>query len=127
MNPKCNQSFTNLYGYNQHHTHARNANTLCASVTMRREIVVTRRAGATSSAVEEIAPKRVYRMLDHWLIMIGMTLALCPQKQLEFHSQQLKKLRKIKRIQKLELLVHPPKPRHGYCNHVGFWEYFGQN
>ena len=32
-------------------------NTLCASITMRREIIATRRAGVTTSVVKEIAPK----------------------------------------------------------------------
>ncbi len=45
MNPKCKPSFSNLYAYDQHRTHARNANTLCASLTMRREIIATKRAG----------------------------------------------------------------------------------
>ena len=65
MNPKCEQSFTNLYAYDQHRTHARNANTLCASLTMRREIVATRRAGVTTSVVKEIAPRGVHHMVAH--------------------------------------------------------------
>ena len=36
-------------------------NTLCASITMRREIIATRRAGVTTSVVKEIAPKREQR------------------------------------------------------------------
>ena len=63
MNPNCKRSFSNLFGYDQHRTHARNANTLCASLTMRREIIATRRAGVTTSVVTEIAPKGVHRML----------------------------------------------------------------
>jgi hypothetical protein len=37
-------------------------------------------------------------MLDHILIMIGMTLALDSHQKLEDHSQQLEKLEKIQRI-----------------------------
>ena len=62
-NPKCKPSFTNLYAYDQHRTHARNANTLCANVTMRREIIATKRAGVTTSVVTEIAPKGVHHMM----------------------------------------------------------------
>ena len=61
MNKFCNQSFTNLYAYDQHRTHARNANSLCANITMRREIIATRRAGVTTSVVKEIASKREQR------------------------------------------------------------------
>ena len=62
LNPKCNQSFTNLYGYDQHQTHARNQNKLCASLTMRREIVATRRAGVATSVLKEVAPKGEQRV-----------------------------------------------------------------
>jgi hypothetical protein len=41
-----------------HRTHARNdAGALCASLTMRREIGATRRAGATTSMIKMIPPK----------------------------------------------------------------------
>ena len=41
-----------------HRTHARNdAGTLCASLTMRREIVAMRRAGMTTSMIKMIPPK----------------------------------------------------------------------
>ena len=65
MNPKCAQSFNNLHAYDRHRTHASNANTLCASLTMRREIVATRRAGVTTSVVTEIAPRGVHHMVAH--------------------------------------------------------------
>ena len=65
LNPKCNQSFTNLHSYDQHRTHARNASTLCASITMRREIVATRRAGVTTSVLKEIAPRGDQHMRSH--------------------------------------------------------------
>ena len=61
MNKDCQQSFTNLYAYDQHRYHARNVNSLCANITMRREIIATRRAGVTTSVVKEIAPKREQR------------------------------------------------------------------
>ena len=48
MNPRCNRSFSNLKSYDQHRVHARNAFTLCASLTMRREIIATRRAGVNT-------------------------------------------------------------------------------
>ena len=54
MNPKCDQSFTNLFSYDQHRYHSRNVGTLCASLTMRREIVATRRAGVTTAVVKRI-------------------------------------------------------------------------
>ena len=57
MNPKCDQSFTNLFSYDQHRYHSRNVGTLCASLTMRREIVATRRAGVTTSVIKRIPPK----------------------------------------------------------------------
>ena len=63
MNPKCAQSFSNLHAYDRHRTHASNANTLCASLTMRREIVATRRAGVTTSVVTEIVPRGVHHMV----------------------------------------------------------------
>ncbi len=65
---------------------------------MRREIVATRRTGVTTSIVKEIAPKGVFHMLDHRLIMIGMTLALDSHKKLEDDSQPLEKLEKNQRI-----------------------------
>ena len=65
MNPDCQRSFSNLYGYDQHRTHARNADTLCASLTMRREIIATRRAGVTTSVVKEIAPKGAHHTIAH--------------------------------------------------------------
>ena len=49
--------------YDQHSTHARNKNTLCASLTMRREIVATRRAGVATSVLKEVAPKGEQRMM----------------------------------------------------------------
>ena len=57
MNPKCEKLFTNLFSYDQHRYHARNVGTLCASLTMRREIVATRRAGVTTSVIKRIPPK----------------------------------------------------------------------
>ena len=84
MNPRCDRSFSNLYSYDQHRVHARNANTLCASLTMRREIIATRRAGVTTSVVTEIASKGVHRMLAHdW--QDGRTSTLT--KKLEVHGQ----------------------------------------
>ena len=53
-NKKCKQSFTDLFAYNQHQTHTRNVGTLCASLTMRREIVATRHTGVTTSVVRDI-------------------------------------------------------------------------
>ncbi len=68
MNQKCLQSFSNLFGYDQHHTHATNVNTLCANLTMRREIVVTRRAGVTTSVITRITPsKGEHRLIAHEL------------------------------------------------------------
>ena len=57
MNPKCDKLFTNLFSYDQHRYHARNVGTLCASLTMRREIVATRRAGVTTSVIKRIPHK----------------------------------------------------------------------
>ena len=65
MNPKCEQSFTNLHSYDRHRTHARNVNTLCASLTMRREIVATRRTGVTTSVVTEIPRRGMHDMVAH--------------------------------------------------------------
>ena len=57
INAKCQQSFANMYAYDQHRTHTRNVNTLCANLMMRKEIVATRRAGVTTSVITQIAPK----------------------------------------------------------------------
>ena len=65
MNPKCEQSFTNLHSYDRHRTHARNVNTLCASLMMRREIVATRRTGVTTSVVTEIPRRGMHDMVAH--------------------------------------------------------------
>jgi hypothetical protein len=53
---------------------------------MHRKNIVTRRAGVTASALRQIGPKRVFHMLDHWFIMIAMSLVLDSQKKLEHHS-----------------------------------------
>ena len=57
MNPKCAQSFSNMHCYDVHRYHARNVGTLCASLTMRREIVATRRAGLTTAVIRRIPSK----------------------------------------------------------------------
>ncbi len=90
LNPKCNQSFTNLHSYDQHRTHARNANTLCASLTMRREIVATRRAGVTTSVLKEVAPRGDQRMRSH----SPMTMA--------FYEKSIRKKQRIlEQVQRL--------------------------
>jgi len=70
INAKCQQSFANMYAYDQHSTHTRNVNTLCASLMMRKEIVATRRAGVTTSVITQIAPKGLPYILAHeWNLM----------------------------------------------------------
>lgn len=56
MNPRCDKSFSNLHrdSYEVHRFHARNVGTLCASLTMLREIVATRRTGVTTSVIRRI-------------------------------------------------------------------------
>jgi hypothetical protein len=60
IKPRCPQSFSNIMAqpsYDVHRYHARNVGTLCASLTMRREIVATRRAGLTTAVIKRIPPK----------------------------------------------------------------------
>ena len=59
--------FTNLYAYDQRQTHARNVNSSCSSLMMRREIVAAKRAGVTTSVIMEIAPRgnRAQRCASH--------------------------------------------------------------
>ncbi len=60
IKPRCPQSFPNIMAqpsYDVHRYHARNVGTLCASLTMRREIVATRRAGLTTAVIKRIPPK----------------------------------------------------------------------
>ena len=60
IKPRCPQSFSNIMAqpsYNVHRYHARNVGTLCASLTMRRGIVATRRAGLTTAVIKRIPPK----------------------------------------------------------------------
>jgi hypothetical protein len=52
MDPRCAQSFSNMHSYDVHRYHARNVGTLCASLTMRGEIVATRRAGLTTAVIK---------------------------------------------------------------------------
>ena len=72
MNPKCQQSFSNLFSYDQHRTHAKNINTLCANLTMRREIVATRRAGVTTSVITKIPHRGEHRLIcREWKLDVG--------------------------------------------------------
>ena len=59
--------FTNLYAYDQRRTHARNVNSSCSSLMMRREIVAAKSAGITTSVIMEIAPRgnRAQRCASH--------------------------------------------------------------
>jgi hypothetical protein len=54
-----------------------------------------RRTGVTTFIVKEITPKGVFHMLDHILIIVGMTLALNSHQKLEDHSQHLEKIEKF--------------------------------
>jgi hypothetical protein len=50
--------YAQLRTYDVHRSyHARNVGTFCASLTMRREIVATRRAGLTTSVIKRIPSK----------------------------------------------------------------------
>ena len=72
MNPKCQKSYSNLFSYDQHRTHATTVNTLCANLTMRREIVATRRAGVTTSVITKIPPRGEHRLVCHeWKLDVG--------------------------------------------------------
>jgi len=96
MNPDCQRSFSNLYGYDQHRTHARNADTLCASLTMRREIIATRRAGVTTSVVKEIAPKGAHHTIAHDWKDAGTRFD--SRKKLEGNRQKPKELESLRII-----------------------------
>ena len=74
MNPKCAQSFSNMHSYDVHRYHARNVGTLCASLTMRREIVATRRAGLTTAVIKRIPSKGKPRQCA-WCIHIMLMTA----------------------------------------------------
>ena len=75
MNPKCEQSFTNMHSYDVHRYHARNVGTLCASLTMRREIIATRRAGLTTAVITRIPSKGKHCA---WCIFIMTAAVLRP-------------------------------------------------
>ncbi len=57
MNPRCAHSFSNMHSYDVPRYHERNVGTLCASLTMRREIVATRRPGLTTTVIKQIPSK----------------------------------------------------------------------
>jgi hypothetical protein len=66
MNQKCLQSFSFFFGFDQLRTNAANADTLCANLTMRREIVATRRAGVTTAFITTIpTSKGVHPLIVH--------------------------------------------------------------
>ena len=69
LNPKCAKSFSNMHSYDVHRYHARNVGTLCASLTMRREIVAMRRAGLTTSVIKRIPPKGKQGACIHIMLM----------------------------------------------------------
>ncbi len=48
-NPHCGKVFTNVFAYDQHRNHATRAGTLCASILMREELTVVRRADRSST------------------------------------------------------------------------------
>ena len=60
-----------MHSYDVHRYHARNVGTLCqcASLTMRREIVATRRAGLTASVIKRIPPKGKQGACIHIMLM----------------------------------------------------------
>ena len=92
-----------MFGYDQHGTHARNANTLCASLTMRREIIATRRAGVTTAVVTETPPKGVHHMLAHDRKDVGLHWGTrfnisTTTNKLEGHRTKVKKLENFRII-----------------------------
>jgi hypothetical protein len=56
-NPHCGIFLTKVFTYDQHRNHATRAETLCASIMMREELTVVRRADR-SSAVLSARPRR---------------------------------------------------------------------
>jgi hypothetical protein len=76
MNKDCLQSITYLYAYDQHRYHARNVISLFAKITMRRDIIATRRAGVPTSVVKEIAPKCEQRSHEHAWMEVGTQLLI---------------------------------------------------
>ncbi len=92
------RTFVNVHGCvarprekmpDRHRIHAKNENTLCASLTMRRELVATRRAGVSTSVVTEIAPRGVHHMVAHARYQWDMTWKVCSarRKLLEYKGK----------------------------------------
>lgn len=53
----CTGTFSNMYGYDQHRSHPSKRGTLCTSLTMRQEILGTRRADLSTPALQSRTPK----------------------------------------------------------------------